>query len=252
MKKYEIKESDKTRKFCIICGGKFLSFHHNRKYCSMSCAGKSQKNVEKLKIITKFPRKKRDKKIILRRKCEICGSDVFKYKKQTCSKKCSDELHSIRNKRDRIPNKKCYECGKEYHTYQKERMYCSYPCHIKSGGAVRAGQGNINRMKKYGAKKDINHNELVAYLEMNGCFVKDLSGAGFGVPDIIFWLKDKWILAEIKNPNSRYGKKGLNENQKKWAQNWNGGAVYVLKTIEDCKNMINDKSHLVEHFPKEK
>ena len=199
-----------------------------------------------------LPRKPKVKVVKVYRKCVICSADVFKYNSQSCSKECSNKLHSIKNIRERKNDKICEHCKKEYYAINrsKKQKFCSYNCFVKNGGTVRAGNANVERMKKYGAKKDNNHNEIAKYLEDKGCFVKDLSGAGFGVPDIVVWIKDRWLFAEIKNPKTRYGKNGLNDKQKEWADNWKGGCVYIIKTVEDCDNLIIGDYDKVDYFPK--
>lgn len=105
---------------------------------------------------------------------------------------------------------------------------------------------------KYGNKKDANHKEIVQLLRALGAFVKDLSDAGNGVPDLIVWHLNAWRLVEIKNTQTSYGKKGLNKVQRKWADDWRGGTVYIIKTDEDVKNFMAGKFDKVEKFPPEK
>ncbi len=88
--------------------------------------------------------------------------------------------------------------------------------------------------KKYGAKKDANHKEIFGIIERFTA-VKDLSAIGFGVPDGLAWINESWQLFDVKNPNTGYGKRGLNARQKKWAEDWRGGPVYLLYTVEEAE-----------------
>lgn len=82
-------------------------------------------------------------------------------------------------------------------------------------------------MKKYGAKKDANHKEIMAILRQF-CAVHDLSHAGYGVPDGVVYVKGNWHLFDIKNPKTSYGRRGLNQRQKQWMVDWRGGPVFLI------------------------
>lgn len=91
---------------------------------------------------------------------------------------------------------------------------------------------------RYGKRKDNNHNELTAFLNTLGVQVIDLSQVGDDIPDTLLLCRGKLEFAEIKNPESWYGKVGLNDNQKSFAIN-NGVDVYVISTTDDCKRYVN-------------
>lgn len=116
----------------------------------------------------------------------------------------------------------CCGCGSAYSSYSKARKFCSHACYQKSG--TMRGR----------AKKDANHNEIVAALEKCGATVRDLSHASNGVPDLLVWVREQWHLVEVKNPETGYGKRGLNERQKKWATDWRGGPVFILRTVDEA------------------
>lgn len=88
--------------------------------------------------------------------------------------------------------------------------------------------------KKYGAKKDANHKEIFDIISKFTA-AKDLSPMGCGVPDGIAWVNDGWQLFDVKNPKTGYGKRGLNNRQKKWADDWRGGPVYLIYTVEEAE-----------------
>lgn len=81
---------------------------------------------------------------------------------------------------------------------------------------------------------DANHAEIVAALKAAGCAVMDLSAEGRGVPDILVSdRRQRLHLMEIK-----VGKAKLNKRQQRWHDDWHGGTVWVLRTVEDVE-MLN-------------
>lgn len=112
-------------------------------------------------------------------------------------------------------------------------MYCSYKCHLDSGGAFRAGIAASKAIMKYGAKKDANHNQIFTELRKH-CAVYDFSAMGHGLPDGIAWIKESWHLFDVKNPKTGYGRRGLNPVQIKWVNQWKGGPVYLIYTEEEA------------------
>jgi hypothetical protein len=74
----------------------------------------------------------------------------------------------------------------------------------------------------------------------------DLSAVGGGVPDGIAWIKSMWQFVEIKNPKTAYGRRGLNKIQKKWINQWQGGDVYIIRTIDDAINFSRGDLEKVE------
>lgn len=217
---------------CNTCGNSFQSYNKTSKYCSRKCAGLSDANIQKLKVICKIVKPKKEKK-----------TKITKVKVK----------HKPGPKRKPLkPNRVCEYCNKPYHSYNKGRKYCSVKCSHDSGTPQRAGNANVISMKRYGAKKDANHNSISEYLEWRGCFVRDLSGAGFGVPDMLVWVRTEWVLVEIKNTKTGYGKRGLNKNQKQWASNWKGGRVYVVTSIDDAELLATKQYDKLKSFPEDK
>lgn len=93
--------------------------------------------------------------------------------------------------------------------------------------------------RKYGAKKDANHNQIVEEFIQLGCCVHDCSSVGGGVPDLLVGLPDSYLCmyVEIKNPKTGYGRRGLNKNQKAFAANWTGGLM-VVKDLGDVYTVV--------------
>ena len=101
---------------------------------------------------------------------------------------------------------------------------------------------------KYGAKKDANHNEIFKYLSAFTA-VKDLSNAGCGVPDGMAWVAGGWHLFDVKNPNTGYGRRGLNSRQKSWADDWRGGPVYLIYNLDDASSFVRGNFDSLKKFP---
>jgi hypothetical protein len=199
--------------------------------------------IEEIKLV----RKKREKlgyKLV----CIVCNDNFRSFSR---SKYClNHKKEAAINKTAKIKlgrpidlNKKksklCLQCHKQFEHYKsREKNYCSYQCHIDSGGAWRAGLAAKEATMKYGAKKDANHHEIVDALQKAGAYVLDMSHVGKGFPDLIVGFQSKTILMEIKNPKTAYGKKGLNKNQLKWKEHWSGGAYCVADSAEAALRMI--------------
>jgi endogenous inhibitor of DNA gyrase (YacG/DUF329 family) len=174
--------------------------------------------------------------------CARCGQERRATAHQRTKRFCSNTCHSLH--RSDIGDYKAYnppaahnckQCGAEFTAYRSsKRMFCSYACHLASGGALRAGFAAAKATMRYGAKKDANHVEIMSVIR-NGCAAWDLSNAGCGVPDGVAWVSKAWRLFDIKNPKTGYGKRGLNKVQKKWISQYQGGPVYLIYTTEEAK-----------------
>ena len=57
--------------------------------------------------------------------------------------------------------------------------------------------------------------------------------------DALVGFHHKTLLMEFKNPETPYGKKGFNENQKHFAENWNGGPFCLVDSVESAIRMLN-------------
>ena len=109
--------------------------------------------------------------------CSVCNVE---FKSNHVTKYCLDhkdigrknKLSKLKpktiNEENRI-YKNCIECNKEFwHFKSARRLYCSYDCHLASGGALRAGLESKKATMKYGARKDANHKEIVEALTKAG------------------------------------------------------------------------------------
>ena len=94
--------------------------------------------------------------------------------------------------------------------------------------------------KQRGAKKDANHDIIIDALRTMCVGYIELYELGYGVPDLLVYV-DGYHLWEIKNPETRYGKKGLNKNQQAWADGWRGGPVHVIRTVAEAVAFVNSR-----------
>jgi hypothetical protein len=210
---------DAATKSCMNCGASFASYTKTRKFCSHACyIGSKPKRV-------------------------ICEQIAFTFKfKSTKFKSTKVSVQKVREPKVRTPKPaprlkelKCEQCTSVFHAYPSaERRYCTYKCFIDSGGAYRAGIAAVKAIMKYGAKKDANHKEIFDVMREH-CPIFDLSAAGCGVPDGIAYINGGWILFDVKNPKTGYGKRGLNPVQLKWASKWAGFPIYLIYTIEEAE-----------------
>lgn len=175
--------------------------------------------------------------------CRMCGRE-FRAKGTTasarinCSRSCMGKFFAAYPTRAPDPARRetivCSPCGQSF-TERKSRgrRFCSYACFLKSGGPQRAGAAATMARKKYGAKKDANHDDIVDALKGVGVQVMDTSAVGGGLTDLILMWRGETYFMEVKNPKTAYGRRGLNKLQKEFAA-FAGGAgvkVHVVETV---------------------
>jgi hypothetical protein len=215
-------------KVCIKCGCNYHNYNSKSLFCSQFCYNSNRvKKTLKIKLL-KQPQSK------ICKFCEkifLCSHTSAKI---TCSNECSLNL-----RKSKKTTTNCLYCGKIFDfSPSQKRKYCSYKCHLDSGGAFRAGIESSKAIMKYGAKKDANHHEIFDELKKY-CAVYDLSTHGYGLPDGLAWINDAWHLFDVKNPKTSYGRKGLNNIQKKWLTQWKGGPVYLIYTTDEAKDFAH-------------
>ena len=81
------------------------------------------------------------------------------------------------------------------------------------------------------AKRDGNELEIVAALRYCGASVTFLSLPD--VPDLLVGFQSNTYLIEIKSPKGK-----LREGQQEWINNWRGGDVHVVRTVDEALNVI--------------
>lgn len=94
-------------------------------------------------------------------------------------------------------------------------------------------------MRSPRARKDGNHNEIVATFLATGCSVAETIATGIpGFPDLVVGCIGTDHLVEDKNRKTRYGRAGLNANQRKFADSWRGGKVEEVGTPDDVIALV--------------
>ncbi|WP_396615465.1 hypothetical protein ACHZ97_14405 [Lysobacter soli] len=96
-------------------------------------------------------------------------------------------------------------------------------------------------MKRAHSRRDANHAALAKRFEDLGCTVQDLSHVGVaGWPDVVVGCIGRNHLVEFKNPETAYGRAGLNANQREFAQRWRGGQMYAVSTPEEVDVLVQN------------
>lgn len=245
------------RKQCVACGNEFHSYIKSRRFCSKTCYHESpeglataKRNSLKAVGVPQKPRKRKPIPVLPIRLCQVCRiNPTSGPKAATCGKACRQRKVAAtwaKRPRSAVGQKTCLYCQSEYRSYNKTRQYCSYRCFKNSGGPFRAGIAARTMIRKYGAKKDANHQSIFSALRALGIGVYDLSQTGNGCPDGVAWIKNEWRLFEVKNPKTGYGKRGLNQVQKKWLSQWKGGPVFIIRNIEEAVRFGQGKFDSVE------
>lgn len=171
--------------------------------------------------------------------CPVCGEQMgigSRGRNRTyCSRECAGKAVGKAGDsrfRNALRSYKCEQCGEPFEAYHKGRKFCSRTCF----GIQRQIDG-ISKMRSFSARVDKNQGEIVDALRSVGASVFDLSRFGRGMPDLIVGFRGKNFLIEVKNPQTSYGRKGLNLIQTRWVDKWNGD-VHIAYTIEDALRAI--------------
>ncbi len=83
------------------------------------------------------------------------------------------------------------------------------------------------------AKVDGNHKPIVQAFRALGCSVRDTSGAGNGLADLVVGKHGVTHLVEVKMP----GKKRT-AAQVKWADGWRGSPVHLVTSLDDVRSLV--------------
>ena len=84
------------------------------------------------------------------------------------------------------------------------------------------------------ARQDGNHRAIVNALRAGGAMVYEIRRP----VDILIGYAGKTALAEIKSLDTRYGRKGLNDNQRSFAETWNGGTFATVTDTEGAARLL--------------
>lgn len=132
------------------------------------------------------------------------------------------------------PYPRCLECGAEYRPRNPGRKYCSRRC----AGAVWSRRFLIEpRNGMRNLRTDANQQEIVEALRKVGAAVLVTPKVCKGFPDLIVGFGGTNFLVEVKNPKTRYGQKGLSENQKRWSALW-PSPVFCVKSVAEALAVI--------------
>ena len=89
-------------------------------------------------------------------------------------------------------------------------------------------------MTYYKKRVDANQKQIIHTFIALGASVLNLSRVGEGCPDILIGYKNQSVLCEIKANE----KKPYTEPQVKFMQNWRGGAVSRIDSVEAAIRLI--------------
>lgn len=91
------------------------------------------------------------------------------------------------------------------------------------------------RMKRFAKRSepDENQGQIVAQYEELYCNVIDLSGVGFGCPDLAIACSGRMELVEVKTEVGQ-----LNAAQKRFSDTWRGPKIVIVRTITDALNHV--------------
>jgi hypothetical protein len=89
------------------------------------------------------------------------------------------------------------------------------------------------------ASKDRNHDGLVSVFRELGCSVAELVDTGLpGWPDLAVGCIGVTHLVELKNPETAYGRAGMNANQSAFARDWRGEKVYLVDSVDGVCELV--------------
>jgi len=184
------------------------------------------------------------------RPCKVCGS-TFHGQGKFCSAECLKIGHN-RGRPRRQVGVTCKTCDKVFGvpvSRKNKRMYCSVECSHAAGTPQKAGRAGFRSRSRSGkVKADLNQKEIVdAFIQM-GAQVMEMHNMGGGFPDLVVCIGGISHLVEVKNRATSYGKRGLNPLQKEFAEQWQGGPVYLVYTVEDAANLVGGRFDAVQSF----
>lgn len=94
-------------------------------------------------------------------------------------------------------------------------------------------------MSRYARRKDANHGVIAKRFEKLGCSVLDTSAAAIpGFPDLVIGMMGVNHLVEIKNPEYKYGRNGLNANQSAFNRDWRGCPMWTVSSEDEATALV--------------
>ena len=120
-----------SKRTCQICGQEFESYDKDSRYCSKSCAGKSERNLEQVKRIANLPKTRKSPKKGRQLVCLSCSQVFFWPNRRALCPSCSTYgKKSIRF---------CDVCGKNFYSVQNKKT-CSVKCLSKQRSLAQQGE----------------------------------------------------------------------------------------------------------------
>lgn len=93
-------------------------------------------------------------------------------------------------------------------------------------------------------KKDANHEQIVRVFRQMHCSVVETLRTGVrGCPDLVVGFGGHSFLVEIKNPETSYGRRGLNPNQKDFIAEWHGSRIEQVSCVDDAVKLVRQWAH---------
>jgi hypothetical protein len=90
------------------------------------------------------------------------------------------------------------------------------------------------------AKRDANHNDVADRFRALGCSVFETDRVGEGFPDLIVGCLGVNFLVEVKNPETRYGRAGLNGGQTRFNDAWRGDKVWLVCSEDEATAVVQN------------
>lgn len=119
-----------SKRICTVCGKEYQSYNKTRKYCSWHCAGLSDANIEKLRIICHIPKQHRQR-IGRNCKCKACGQQFFSIQRRNYCIRCA----TYGTKSNRV----CVICGQQFKSSAPQKT-CSVKCHSVLKSELQRGE----------------------------------------------------------------------------------------------------------------
>jgi hypothetical protein len=87
---------------------------------------------------------------------------------------------------------------------------------------------------RYAARVDANQEQIVSAMRAAGASVTIIK-----LPvDLLIGYAGVTCIAEVKDPKSTYGKKGLNKNQRDFQAGWKGGPLALIDSVESGLRLL--------------
>lgn len=88
---------------------------------------------------------------------------------------------------------------------------------------------------RYAKRVDANQAQIISALESAHALVEVIDRP----VDLLVGFAGRFMLMEVKNPNSRYGKAGLNQGQKRFFEQWEGYPLAQVDSPEAALRALN-------------